>query len=143
VSSDEPEGLAWVDYDYTPAPRKYEQCEICQADRTFQHHCDLLEEIRRLKAHLAAVPSAIQAYAGGELDGYSYHGDGPGQVEAVAEAIWQADGSPSLATFEPYIRRAQAAVEALQLTEESVPTAPPRGGDGIPVRLVGPWRTAQ
>jgi hypothetical protein len=132
VSSDEPEGLAWVDYDYTPAPRKYEQCEICQADRTFQHHCDLLEEIRRLKAHLAAVPSAIQGYA-----------VEPGQVEAVAEAIWQADGSPSLATFEPYIRRARAAIEALQLTEESVPTAPPRGGDGIPVRLVGPWRTAQ
>lgn len=43
--SDEPE--VWVDHDYPPLKRQYEQCVDCGGTRTFQHHCDL---IRRLKA---------------------------------------------------------------------------------------------
>lgn len=39
-------------------------------------------ENERLRAQLDAVPSAIRAYAGGELDGYSYHGDGSA-IEAL------------------------------------------------------------
>jgi hypothetical protein len=79
-----------------------EKCACCESEpcgwqeMTFAETCralvpELVAEIERLRAHLAAVPSAIQGYAGCELTGYSYHGDGSA-IEALKRLQREADG---------------------------------------------------
>lgn len=41
--------------DYPPMPRNYEQCAECGGDRTLQHHCDLVAEVRKLRERIALM----------------------------------------------------------------------------------------
>jgi hypothetical protein len=40
------EGDAWVDYDYTPAPRNYSKCPKCSDDYVLRHHCKPTSPLR-------------------------------------------------------------------------------------------------
>lgn len=57
--SDGPE--VWVDYDHPPLSRNYEQCRQCGGDRSFQHHCDLLTEMMKLRGMIWWLASDLAA----------------------------------------------------------------------------------
>lgn len=57
--SEQPE--VWVDHDYPPRKREYEQCRQCGGDRTFQHNCDLLTEMMKLRGMIWWLASDLAA----------------------------------------------------------------------------------
>ena len=70
-------------------------------------------------------------------------------TQRVAEAIWHADdmaAKPDFAwdetTRASYLRMAQAAIDALELSEERRREEVDTGRWGTEMRLVGPWREA-
>lgn len=44
-------GLAYVDYDYTPASREYEKCKDCGEDLVLRHYCgDVVGAVAEIRA---------------------------------------------------------------------------------------------
>lgn len=77
---DQPE--VWVDHDYMPLPRQYEQCRQCVEDRTLRHHCDLQTEIMKLRGMIWWLAAEIAA-DDGDPDST------PETLVALAEKYWQ------------------------------------------------------